>query len=59
MKRTVIPEARKALEEFKTEIAEEFGIKNKDYNSLANAHTGRLTKKLVEIGKKALYRGKK
>lgn len=58
-KRTVVPEARMALNEFKAEIAQEFGIHSKNYESLANAHTGRLTRKLVEMGKNALHRKRK
>ncbi|SHJ85113.1 alpha/beta-type small acid-soluble spore protein [Paramaledivibacter caminithermalis] len=53
----IVPEARAALNQFKMEMAKELGISN--YNPLNNGylasyHTGRITKKLVEMGEKQL-----
>lgn len=56
-KHLVVPEARAALEQFKVEMAKELDINgsssaNNDY--LASFHTGRITKKLIEMGEKQL-----
>jgi len=51
-KRLLVPEARKALDQFKVEIAKEVGVESPDY--LASYHTGHITKKLVEMGEKSL-----
>lgn len=56
-RRLVVPEARAALDQFKVEIAREFGIGNggpiqSEY--LASYHTGRITKGLVEKGEQQL-----
>ncbi|KNF08940.1 small, acid-soluble spore protein, alpha/beta type [Gottschalkia purinilytica] len=55
------PNARKALDEMKLEIANELGLANKlsNTNSIENIFTagpvgGMMTKKLVEIGQKQL-----
>ncbi|KNF10095.1 small acid-soluble spore protein, alpha/beta type [Gottschalkia purinilytica] len=50
--RLVVPEARQALEQFKTEIAEQFGVD--DPKSLASNHTGLIVRKLVEMGEQQL-----
>lgn len=56
-KHLVVPEARAALEQFKVEMSKELDINgsssaNNDY--LASFHTGRITKKLIEMGEKQL-----
>lgn len=51
-RRLVVPEARSALEEFKTEVAEEFGVD--DPGNLASKHTGLIVRDLVEMGEKQL-----
>lgn len=48
----VIPEARQALEQFKVEIANEFGVDSPQ--SLASNHTGYIVRRLVEMGEKQL-----
>ncbi|AOY76813.1 alpha/beta-type small acid-soluble spore protein [Clostridium formicaceticum] len=53
----VIPEARQALEQFKTEVAHEFGVN--DPRSLASNHTGYIVRKLVEMGEKQLINNNK
>lgn len=50
-KKLLVPEARKALEDYKTEMSTELGVNTK---YLASAHTGLITKKLVEMGEKEL-----
>ncbi|QXM06323.1 alpha/beta-type small acid-soluble spore protein [Crassaminicella indica] len=55
--RLVVPQARKALDQFKLEMAKELGISLlniTDNKYLASYHTGLITKKLVEIGEKQL-----
>lgn len=51
-KKLVVPEARHALEEFKSEVAKEFGVD--DPSNLASKHTGLIVRKLVEMGEKQL-----
>ncbi|QUH20649.1 alpha/beta-type small acid-soluble spore protein [Alkaliphilus sp. B6464] len=48
----VMPEARQALEQFKIEVAQEFGVD--DPRSLASNHTGYIVRKLVEMGEQQL-----
>ncbi|MCG8538789.1 MAG: alpha/beta-type small acid-soluble spore protein [Clostridia bacterium] len=58
-RKLVVPEARAALNQFKTEMARELGVNNKspiESGYLASYHTGRITKKLVEIGENQLIR---
>lgn len=53
----VVPEARAALDQYKLEMSKELGLNNKntiENNYLASFHTGRITKKLVEMGEKQL-----
>lgn len=47
-KRLVVPEARKALEDLKLELANEFNAD--DPRNLASKHTGLIVRKLVEMG---------
>ncbi|WP_249168617.1 alpha/beta-type small acid-soluble spore protein [Alkaliphilus sp. B6464] len=47
-----MPEARQALEQFKIEVAQEFGVD--DPRSLASNHTGYIVRKLVEMGEQQL-----
>lgn len=51
-RRLVVPEARHALDEFKMEVANEFGVN--DPGHLASKHTGLIVRKLVEMGEKQL-----
>ena len=56
-RKLVIPEARAALDQFKVEMAKELGIDDSNSinnNYLASFHTGRISKKLVEMGEKEL-----
>lgn len=56
-RKLVVPEARAALDQFKMEVAKELGISNNnamDSGYLASYHTGRITKKLIEMGEKQL-----
>lgn len=56
-RKLVVPEARAALDQFKTEMAKELGINDDnamDSGYLASYHTGRITKKLIEMGEKQL-----
>ncbi|MBU5677930.1 alpha/beta-type small acid-soluble spore protein [Alkaliphilus sp. MSJ-5] len=55
-KRLLVPEARHALEEFKLEIANEFGVN--DPRHLASKHTGLIVRDLVEMGEKQLINKK-
>lgn len=56
-KKTVVPGARKALEEFKAEIASEFGLTPENMGSkLRSSHTGYITRNLVELGEKELMK---
>ncbi|QZY56351.1 alpha/beta-type small acid-soluble spore protein [Crassaminicella profunda] len=57
----VVPTARKALDQFKIEMAKELGISNPnpmDSGYLASYHTGLITRKLVEIAEKQLLNKK-
>lgn len=51
-KRLVVPEARNAFEQFKTEIANEYGAN--DPRHLASKHTGVVVRRLVEMAEKQL-----
>lgn len=51
-KRLVVPEARNAFEQFKTEIANEYGVN--DPRHLASKHTGVVVRRLVEMAEKQL-----
>lgn len=56
-RKLVVPEARSALDQFKMEMAKELGVNNNnplDSDYLASYHTGRITKKLVEMAEKQL-----
>lgn len=58
-RKLVVPEARDALEQFKIEMAKEFGLnesKFADFGYLSSYHTGKITKKLVEIGTEQLLK---
>lgn len=48
----VVPEAREALEKFKIEIANEFGVD--DPRHLASKHTGLIVRELVRMGQEQL-----
>ena len=48
----VVPEARAALDQFKVELAKEFGVNDPAY--LASSHTGQITRKLVEMAETEL-----
>ena len=51
-KRLVVPEAREAFEQFKMEIANEFG--EDDPRNLASKHTGIIVRDLVRLGENQL-----
>ncbi|SCZ05979.1 small, acid-soluble spore protein, alpha/beta type [Alkaliphilus peptidifermentans] len=51
-KKLVVPNARKALEDYKIEIAKEFGVD--DPRTLASKHTGYIVRNLVEMGERQL-----
>lgn len=51
-KRLVVPEARNAFEQFKTEITNEYGVN--DPRHLASKHTGVVVRRLVEMAEKQL-----
>ena len=51
-KRLVVPEAREAFEQFKMEIANEFG--EDDPRNLASKHTGMIVRELVKQGENQL-----
>jgi len=51
-KKLVVPEARSAFEQYKMEIAKEFGVNDPKY--LASAHTGYIVRDLVRMGQKEL-----
>ncbi len=55
-KKLVVPNARKAFEEFKMEIAREYGVD--DPRSLASTHTGQIVRRLVEMGEKQILNNK-
>ena len=56
-RRLVVPEARKAFEKYKMEIANEFGVD--DPRNLASRHTGMIVRNLVADGQKQLIRKNK
>ena len=47
--RLLVPEARDALDKFKAELANEFGVD--DPRHLASMHTGVIVRDLIEVGK--------
>lgn len=51
-RRLVVPNAREALEQYKMEVAKEFGVD--DPKSLASNHTGLIVRRLVEMGEQQL-----
>lgn len=51
-RKLVVPEAREAFEQYKMEIANEFGID--DPRNLASRHTGLIVKDLVKMGEEKL-----
>jgi hypothetical protein len=51
-KKLVVPEAREAFEQFKMEIADEFGVD--DPRNLASKHTGMIVRELVKQGENQL-----
>lgn len=51
-KKLLVPEARAALNEFKVELAKEMGVDSPEF--MASAHTGQITRKLVEMAEKQL-----
>ncbi|WFA10170.1 alpha/beta-type small acid-soluble spore protein [Tissierella sp. Yu-01] len=55
-KKLVVPEAREAFEQFKMEIANEFGVD--DPRNLASRHTGLIVKELVKMGEENLINKK-
>lgn len=55
-KKLLVPEARHAFEEFKMEIANEFGVS--DPRHLASKHTGLIVRDLVKMGEEELMKQK-
>jgi small acid-soluble spore protein D (minor alpha/beta-type SASP) len=59
-KKLVVPEAREAMEQFKLEMSKELLGTNSsnpvDSGYLSSYHTGKITRKLVEIGEKQLLK---
>lgn len=55
-RKLVVPEAREAFEQYKMEIANEFGVD--DPRNLASKHTGMIVRHLVADGQKQLMREK-
>ncbi|PAB55745.1 small, acid-soluble spore protein, alpha/beta type [Anaeromicrobium sediminis] len=54
---TVVPGARRALDEFKAEIASEFGLTADNItNNLKSSHTGYITRELVKMGEKEMMK---
>ncbi|CAK7084641.1 alpha/beta-type small acid-soluble spore protein [Tissierella carlieri] len=53
----IVPEAREALEKFKMEIANEFGVD--DPRNLASKHTGLVVRELIRMGEEELIDNKK
>ena len=53
----IVPEAREALEKFKMEIANEFGVD--DPRNLASKHTGLVVRELIRRGEEELIDNKK
>ena len=51
-----VPEARQAFEEYKLEIANEFGVD--DPRNLASKHTGMIVRHLVADGEKQIMKEK-
>ena len=51
-KKLVVPEARHALEQFKAEIANEFGVDSSSH--LASKHTGLIVRELIRMGQEEL-----
>lgn len=51
-RKLVVPEAREAFEQYKMEIANEFGID--DPRNLASRHTGLIVKDSVKMGEEKL-----
>ncbi len=51
-RRLVVPEARNAFEQFKTEIANEYGVD--DPRHLASKHTGVIVRELIAKAEKQL-----
>ncbi|WIV12002.1 alpha/beta-type small acid-soluble spore protein [Proteiniborus sp. MB09-C3] len=51
-RRLVVPEARNAFEQFKTEIANEYGVD--DPKNLAAKHTGVIVRELIAKAEKQL-----
>ena len=56
-KKLVVPEAREAFEQFKMEIANEFG--EDDPRNMASKHTGMIVRELVRLGENQLINGNK
>lgn len=56
-KKLVVPEAREAFEQFKMEIANEFG--EDDPRNMASKHTGMIVRELVKLGENQLINGNK
>ncbi len=55
-KKLVVPEAREAFEQYKMEIANEFGVD--DPRNLASRHTGVIVRHLVADGQRQLMKEK-
>lgn len=55
-KKLVVPEAREAFEQYKLEIANEFGVD--DPRNLASKHTGVIVRHLVADGQRQLMKEK-
>lgn len=55
-KKLVVPEAREAFEQYKMEIANEFGVD--DPRNLASRHTGVIVRHLIADGEKQLIKEK-
>lgn len=55
-KKLVVPEAREAFEQYKMEIANEFGVD--DPRNLASKHTGVIVRHLVADGQRQLMKEK-
>lgn len=53
----IVPEAREALEKFRMEIANEFGVDNP--RNLASKHTGLIVRELIKMGEEELIDNKK
>lgn len=55
-KKLIVPEAREAFEQYKMEIANEFGVD--DPRNLASKHTGVIVRHLVADGQRQLMKEK-